>query len=276
MRVKVCAVQMAPVKKNMAASAAKALEFLSMAEKNNANIVCFPELFLQNWFLHEDNKDLVSENLKNASDIEGEFISLLKKQAKKLNMVIIAPFLEVKEGVYFNSSAVIGEKGDILGVYRKVHLPDVPYYREKTYFSSGSEFPVFETSFGKIGIQMCWDNFYPEASRILALKGAQIILAPTASAFNTNDKWFLSISASAFLNGFYILRVNRVGNDGPLDFYGKSFCVSPEGQLIDDFTGFNECVIIYNIDLREAENARKSWPFIDNRNKSSYGDIIKY
>lgn len=276
MRIKVCAVQMAPIRNNVAASAAKALDFLSMAAKNNANIVCFPELFLQSWFLHEDEKSLVAENLKNATEIEGEIIGLLRKQAKKFNMVIVAPFLEVKGGDYFNSSAVISEKGDILGVYRKAHLPDVPYYREKTYFSSGNEFPVFDTSFGKLGIQMCWDNFYPEASRILALKGAEVVLAPTASAFNTNDKWFLSISASAFLNGFYLLRVNRVGNDGPLDFYGKSFCVSPEGKLIDDFAGINECAIIYNIDTREVKNAREDWPFMDNRNKGSYGDIVKY
>jgi N-carbamoylputrescine amidase len=262
--------------KDIDSSAVKAMEFLSMAAKNKVNIVCFPELFLMSWFLQDKSPEKILENIKAAEDLNGKTVSFFREQAKKFNTVIILPFFEKYENNYYNSSVVISEEGGIIGVYRKVHLPDVEYYYEKSYFLSGDGFPVFKTSFGNIGIQMCWDNFYPESARILAIKGAEIIFAPTASAFNTNDKWFLSISANAFLNGLYILRVNRVGKDNPLDFYGKSFCVAPGGNIIDDFAGINECALIYNIDTKEVERARENWPFIENRSKDAYKDIINY
>jgi N-carbamoylputrescine amidase len=275
MRVKVCAVQMSP-SKDIDSSIVKAMDFLSMAAKNKANVVCFPELFLMSWFLQDKSPEKIRENIKAAESLDGKTVNLFKEQAKKFNIVIIVPFFERHEDNYYNSSAVISEEGGIIGVYRKVHLPGLEYYHEKSYFSGGNEFPVFKTSFGNIGIQMGWDNFYPESSRILSLKGAEIIFAPTASAFSTNGKWFLSISANAFLNGVYILRVNRVGRDKPLDFYGKSFCVTPGGNIIDDFAGINECALIYNIDTKEVERARENWPFIENRSKDAYKDIINY
>ncbi len=275
MRVKVCAVQMSP-SKDIDSSIVKAMDFLSMAAKNKANVVCFPELFLMSWFLQDKSPEKIRENIKAAESLDGKTVNLFKEQAKKFNIVIIVPFFERHEDNYYNSSAVISEEGGIIGVYRKVHLPGLEYYHEKSYFSGGNEFPVFKTSFGNIGIQMGWDNFYPESSRILSLKGAEIIFAPTASAFSTNGKWFLSISANAFLNGVYILRVNKVGRDKPLDFYGKSFCVTPGGNIIDDFAGINECALIYNIDTKEVERARENWPFIENRSKDAYKDIINY
>ena len=275
MRVKVCAVQMSP-SKDIDSSIVKAMDFLSMAAKNKANVVCFPELFLMSWFLQDKSPEKIRENIKAAESLDGKTVSLFREQAKKFNTVIIVPFFERHEDNYYNSSAVISEEGGIIGVYRKVHLPELEYYHEKSYFSGGNEFPVFKTSFGNIGIQMGWDNFYPESSRILSLKGAEIIFAPTASAFSTNGKWFLSISANAFLNGVYILRVNRVGRDKLLDFYGKSFCVAPGGNIIDDFAGINECALIYNIDTKEVERARENWPFIENRSRDAYKDIINY
>ncbi len=275
MRVKVCAVQMLP-SKNKDLSIKKAIDFLLMAHKNNVNIICFPELFLLSWFLQDSDKDKIKKNLESAEDFNGRTISIFKEQAMKFNMVIIVPFFEKSGNYYYNSSAVISEKGVLLGIYRKVHIPNVEYYFEKSYFSNGNNFPVFKTSFGTIGIQMCWDNFYPESSRILSLKGAEIIFAPTASAFNTNGKWFLAISANAFLNGVYVLRVNRVGRDKSLDFYGKSFCIAPDGNIMNDFAGINECALIYNIDTKEIESARRIWPFIENRSKDAYKDIINY
>ncbi len=273
MRVKVCAVQMSS-SADKKASIEKAIDFLSMASKNKANIVCFPELFAVNWFPQHGEADEVSENRKLAENISGQTLTLLKEQAKKFGMVIIAPFFEKSGKHYYNSTAIINEEGNILGIYRKIHLPSVEYYYEKSYFSNGKDIPVFKTKFGTIGIQMCWDNFYPEVSRILAVKGAEIIFAPTASAFNTNGKWFLSISANAFVNGVYIVRVNRVGKNSSLDFYGKSFCVSPDGTIMDDFAGLNECAIIYNVETKEIKEARKNWPFIENRFKEAYKDII--
>jgi len=275
MRIKVCAVQMSP-SKDIDSSMLKAADLLSMAAKNKVNIVCFPELFLMNWFLQDKSPEKIRENAAAAEDLKGRTLSFFGEQAKKFNTVIVVPFFEKYENNFYNSSAVISEEGIIIGVYRKVHLPELEYYHEKTYFSAGNDFPVFKTSFANIGVQMGWDNFYPESSRILSLKGADIILSPTASAFDTNGKWFLSISANAFLNGVYIFRVNRVGRDKPLDFYGKSFCVSPGGNIIDDFAGINECALIYNIDINEVARARENWPFIENRAKDAYKDIINY
>ena len=255
-------------------SVKKAIDFLSMASKNKADIVCFPELFTTNWFPQDREIDNVGKNLALAENVSGTTLELLREQAKNFKMIIIAPFFEKSGDLYYNSTAVISEKGEILGVYRKIHLPDVEYYYEKSYFSNGENIPVFSTKFGIIGVQMCWDNFYPEVSRVLAVKGAEIIFAPTASAFNTNSKWFLSISANAFVNGVYILRVNKVGRDKALDFYGKSFCVSPDGTILDDFAGLNESIIIYNIETKEVEKARRNWPFINNRFKEAYKDIM--
>jgi len=275
MRIKICGIQMSP-SADIHSSSVKAIDFLAMAAKNKADIVCFPELFLMNWFLQDTSLDNMEMQYKTAEDLNGKTINLFRDQAKRFNLVIIVPFFEKFENKYFNSSVVIDEEGGIIGVYRKVHLPELEYYKEKSYFSSGLEIPVFKTKYGNIGIQMGWDNFYPESARILALKGADIVFAPTASAFNTNAKWFLAISSSAFLNGLYILRVNRVGRNNPLDFYGKSFCVSPDGSIINNFAGINECAVIYNIDTNEVKSARESWPFMENRIKTAYKDLVNF
>jgi N-carbamoylputrescine amidase len=264
---------MAP-SKDKKRSLEKALTLLLMAAKNGANIVCFPELFTTNWFVQYKDKNKLAENLFLAETLDGETVSFLKENAKKLGIVLITPFFEKFNDLYFNSCAVIDCDGTVLGVYRKIHLPEIEFYYEKSYFSNGNEIPVFHTKFGIIGIQMCWDNFYPEVSRILALKGAGIIFAPTASAFNTNNKWFLCISANAFVNGVYVLRVNRVGKDVGLDFYGKSFCIAPDGQLVDNFAGLNECALIYNIESNEIERSRKAWPLIANRVKGLYKELV--
>lgn len=278
MKLKICAIQMSS-SFDRDRTIQKSVDFLSMAAKGGVNIVCFPELFHTGWFPQFNFNGGVKEKKANeyfglAEDLNGKTIKLMQEQAKKHGMVIIAPFFEKSGSSYYNSTAVISEKGEIIGVYRKIHLPDIEYYYEKSYFSPGGEIPVFETTFGTIGIQMCWDNFYPEVSRILALKGAEIIFAPTASSFSTNNKWFLSISANAFLNGVYVLRVNRVGRDGELSFYGKSFCVAPDGSVLDKDAKINECIITYNIHTAEVDRERENWPFLKNRIESAYKGII--
>ena len=254
-------------------SVEKALTLLSMAAKNGANIVGFPELFTTGWF--PQYKDNIEGNRHLAETLDGETITLLKENAAKFGIVLIVPFFELFDGNYFNSCAVIDADGVVLGAYRQIHLPEIEFYHERSYFSAGDNIPVFNTKFGTIGVVMCWDNFYPEVSRILAIKGAKIIFAPTASAFNTNNKWFLAISANAFTNGVYILRINRVGKDGDLDFYGKSFCIAPDGSLVDNFAGLNECALIYNLETNEINRARKAWPLIENRIAEVYKDILQ-
>jgi len=163
-----------------------------------------------------------------------------------------------------------------LGSYRKIHVPQIPLWEERYYFSSGDHgFPVFSTKFGPIGVQICWDNFFPEGSRILALKGAKIIFSPTAAAFASQRKWETVISGNSVANGIYIFRVNRVGSEAKQDFYGRSFCISPEGELMDKPTGMKDSIALVEIDLRNIDKARKEWPFLRDRRPDNYKEILQ-
>ena len=179
-------------------------------------------------------------------------------------------------GEFYNSAVVIDAGGEILGVYRKVHVPQIPLWEEKFYFSPGNlGFPVFKSKFASIGIQICWDNFFPEGSRILAMKGAQIIFSPTGAAFASQSRWETVISSNAIANGVYIFRVNRVGSEEKQDFYGRSFCVSPEGELVDKPTGMKEGIAILDIDLRTIDEVRREWPFFKDRRPETYKEIAE-
>jgi N-carbamoylputrescine amidase len=136
-------------------------------------------------------------------------------------------------------------------------------------------FPVFKTKFSPIGIQICWDNFFPEGSRILALKGARIIFSPTAAAFASQKRWEMVISGNAIANGIYIFRINRVGSEEKQDFYGRSFCISPEGELLDKPTGLKDSIALIEIDLKRIDKARKEWPFMKDRKPEVYKEIAE-
>jgi N-carbamoylputrescine amidase len=188
---------------------------------------------------------------------------------------LIVPFFESLNGKYFNSAAVY-DAGRLLGMYRKIHIPNLPLYREQFYFSPGDGgFPVFETSQGKIGIQICWDNLFPEGSRALALKGAEIIFAPTAAALNNHRHWETAISANAFANNVFIFRINRVGKEDGIAFYGRSFCVDPWGELVSELAGGKEAIVIADINPKEREAAVETWGFLGRRKPDEYGDLVK-
>jgi len=183
-----------------------------------------------------------------AEMVDGPSIKPMQELARRYNVVLICPIFEKGEDAFYNSAVVIDAGGEILGSYRKAHIPQIPLWEEKFYFLPGNlGFPVFQTKFAIIGIQICWDNFFPEGSRILALKGAQIIFSPTAAAFASQEKWETVISSNAISNGVYIFRVNRVGSEEKQDFYGRSFCVSPEGELLDKPTGMKEGIALIEI-----------------------------
>lgn len=187
----------------------------------------------------------------------------------------MVPFFETAAGNYYNSTAVF-DQGTLLGVYRKVHVLNLPLYHEQFYFSSGDAgFPVFETSQGKIGIQMCWDNLFPEGSRILALKGAEIVFAPTAASLNTHSLWERAIAANAFANNLFVFRVNRVGQDGKLSFYGRSFCIDPWGEMISELAGSKDAIVLADIDLKERAAAAETWGFLRQRKPGEYGDLVQ-
>jgi N-carbamoylputrescine amidase len=251
----------------------KAVKFAQIAVEKGAHIICFQELFNTFWFPKEMNKTHFSL----AEKMDGPSITRMQKLAKESDVVLICPVFEMgEEKRFYNSAVVINAGGEILGSYRKIHVPQIPLWEERYYFLPGDlGFPVFKTKFAMIGVQICWDNFFPEGSRILALKGAQIIFSPTAAAFASQKKWETVISSNAISNGVYIFRVNRVGSEEKQDFYGRSFCISPEGELLDKPTGMKEGIAFIDVDLKDIDHTRKEWPFFKDRRPEIYGEILK-
>jgi N-carbamoylputrescine amidase len=162
-----------------------------------------------------------------------------------------------------------------IGVYRKIHIPDIPLWEEKFYFTTGDKgFPVFDTRFGRIGVQISWDNLYQEGTRILALKGVDIVFAPTACAFKSQHIWQTVISGNAITNGIFIMRINRVGSEDNQDFYGMSFCVNPEGELIGGPTGGGDSVLLVDVDFEYLKHIRREWPLMKERKPALYKEIL--
>jgi len=196
--------------------------------------------------------------------------------AKEKEIVLICPIFEQEiSGVYYNTAVVIDADGSIAGKYRKTHIPEHPYWEEKYYFKPGNlGFPVFTTKFAKIGIQICWDIFFPEVSRILAIKGTEIVFSPTASdSVPAMQKWEKVIASNAIMNNLFIFRVNRVGNEKHQNFYGKSFCVNPEENYICGPSNEKDSILIADIDLKQITEARKLWTFMRDRREEIYGEI---
>ena len=251
----------------------KALKFAQIAAEKGANIICFQELFTTHWFPREMSRG----HFGLAEKSDGPTISRMQQFSREKGVVTVCPIFEsAEDGLFYNSAVMIDAGGERLGSYRKVHVPQIPLWEEKYYFSPGNlGFPVFRTKFAAIGMQICWDNFFPEGSRILALKGAQIIFSPTAAAFASQRKWETVISTHAISNGLFIFRVNRVGSEEKQDFYGRSFCVSPEGELLGEPAGMREGIVLVEADLKEINQTRKEWPFFRDRRPETYDEILK-
>ncbi len=253
------------------------LKFLDLAIENEAKIICFQELSFYPWFPQEINDNYFDL----ACTIDDSIFDDFKNRAKQNNVIIILPFFEKDDtkGIFFNSAILINTEGKIIGRYRKVHVPLIPYWEEKYYFKNGElGFPVFETNFCKIGIMIGWDVFFPEVSRILTLNGADIIFAPTASAFSSQPRWLKVIGANALMNTVFIARINRTGKEGELDFYGGSFCFSPDGGLVSEPAGEGEGIVLWNINLDDLFEVRRLFPFLKDRIEKEYLEIagLKY
>jgi len=249
----------------------KAISFAMIAIEKGAHIICFQELFTTHWFPREMNP----EHFALAETIKGPSIQRMQQLATEHGVVLICPIFEAgEESRFYNTAVVIDAGGAILGSYRKIHVPQIPLWEERYYFSPGNlGFPVFETKFGVIGVHICWDNFFPEGSRILSLKGAQVIFSPTAAAFASQKKWETVITGNAISNGVFIFRVNRVGSEEKQDFYGMSFCVSPEGELQGPPAGMKEGIALVDIDLKKIQEVRKEWPFLKDRRPEVYSEV---
>lgn len=249
----------------------RAVEMAEIAVEKNAGIICYPELFLTPWFPRQEEQSYLSWAWDTGDEHLGQFLAF----SETTRTVLIVPFFESANGTYYNSAAVI-DMGKQIGVYRKMHVPNLPLYREQFYFSPGSSgFPVFETSHGKIGVQICWDNLFSEGARILALKGAEIIFAPTAASINTHSLWERAIMANAFANNLFIFRINRVGQEEDISFYGRSFCADPWGEMASELAGGKEAIVIADIDLAERKVATDTWGFLKQRRPAEYTDLVK-
>ena len=283
-KVKVGLVQMTCVKEAQP-NLNKAIAGIREAAKNGAQIICLQELFTSLYFC--DVEDY--ENFKLAEAIPGPSTDALSAVAKELGVVIIASLFEKRtEGLYHNTTAVLDADGSYLGKYRKMHIPDDPAYYEKFYFTPGDlGYKTFQTKFAKIGVLICWDQWYPEAARITALMGAEILFYPTAIGWATSQDeatnteqytaWQTMQRAHAVSNGVHVVSVNRVGleQDGLMKFWGGSFVSNPFGGLLYLASHDREENAVVEIDLARTDFYRTHWPFLRDRRIDSYQPITK-
>lgn len=254
------------------------------AAAKGAQIICLQELFNTPYFCVEYKEEYFDW----AESLDGTIVSSLADLAKELEVVIVAPFFEKRaKGLYHNSLVVIDADGSVLGSYRKMHIPDDPGFYEKYYFTPGDEdegFKVFKTQFGTIGTLICWDQWFPEAARITALKGADILFYPTAIGTLASegkkeqkayhDAWETIQRSHAIANGCYVASVNRVGKESGSKFWGGSFVAGPFGEVLAK-AGDKEEILLSEVDLNAIDKQRKTWPFFRDRRIDAYRPIIK-
>jgi N-carbamoylputrescine amidase len=265
---------------------AKAEWKIREAAGRGAQIICLQELFRTQYFCREENASLFAL----AEPIPGPSTEALGRLARELRIAIVASLFERRApGLYHNTAAVIGTNGEIEGLYRKMHIPDDPLYFEKYYFTPGDlGFPNFETSFGRVGVLVCWDQWYPEGARLSALSGANILFYPTAIAWHPSEKaqygaaqldaWRTIQRSHAIANGIYVAAVNRVGLEGPadsgLEFWGSSFVADPFGQVIAEASASAEETLVVECDPSRMEEVRRNWPFLRDRRIDAYAPIL--
>jgi N-carbamoylputrescine amidase len=261
----------------------KAITKIREAAQQGAQIICLQELFISLYFCDVEDYD----NFELAEAIPGPSTDELSKLAAELKVVIIASLFEKRaQGVYHNTTAVLDADGAYLGKYRKMHIPDDPGFYEKFYFTPGDlGYKVFQTEYAKIGVLICWDQWYPEAARITALMGAEILFYPTAigwamSQDNTTNTeqynaWQTIQRSHSVANGVHVVSVNRVGQEGELKFWGGSFISNPFGSVLYQASHADEEVIVQEIDTTKTDYYRTHWPFMRDRRIDSYQPITK-
>jgi N-carbamoylputrescine amidase len=273
---------------DLAANLDHAVERIIEAAKSGAQIICLQELFRSHYFCQiEDHKYFGV-----AEEIPGPSTAVLSKVAKDYGVVIVASLFEKRSaGLYHNTAAILDADGSMFGRYRKMHIPDDPLFYEKFYFTPGDlGFRTWQTRFGKIGVLICWDQWYPEAARITALSGAQILFYPTAIGWHPSEKaefgarqhssWETIQRGHAIANGCYVAAVNRIGHEAPdggpgLEFWGQSFVADPAGQILKKASVDKEENLLVEVDLEALDVQRTHWPFLRDRRIDAYGDITK-
>ena len=260
------------------------------AAGRGATLVCLPELFRSQYFCQAEDH----ANFDLAEPIPGPATEALSQTAREKRVVIIASLFERRAaGVYHNTAVIIDADGKLLGSYRKMHIPDDPLYYEKFYFTPGDlGFRAFDTACGRIGTLVCWDQWYPEAARLTALAGADVLFYPTAIGWHPSEKaeygagqasaWQTAQRAHAIANGVYVAAVNRVGHERPagvagdgIEFWGGSFVADPFGQIIAEASRDKEETLIVTCDRTHQETVRRHWPFLRDRRIDAYGAITR-
>jgi N-carbamoylputrescine amidase len=267
----------------------KCIGWVRKAAGGGANIVCLPELYSSFYFCQTED----TENFKFAEPLYGSSFNAFSKLAAELGVVIIVPFFEKrKAGVYHNSAYIINSDGTEAGLYRKMHIPDDPGYYEKYYFTPGDlGFKAFQTSFGRLGTLICWDQWFPEAARLVALQGAEILFYPTAIGWHPEEKekygqkqldaWMTVQRGHAVANGIYVASVNRVGYEQVkkthkgIEFWGSSFICGPQGEILAQASNDREEILFADVNTSYLEVVRQNWPFFRDRRIDAFGDIVK-
>jgi N-carbamoylputrescine amidase len=264
----------------------RALAGVRDAAKAGAQVVCLPELYRSPYFCQREDAALFDL----AETVPGPSTEAFTRAAKDAGVAVVAPIFEKRAtGLYHNSAAVIDSTGELLGLYRKMHIPDDPAFYEKFYFTPGDlGFRAFDTKAGRIGTLICWDQWYPEGARLTALKGAAVLFYPTAIGWHPHEKeqygthqrdaWRTIQRSHAIANGVYVAVVNRVGHETPpeggpgLEFWGSSFVCDPFGVVIAE-AGQGEQVLVAEVDLARMEEVRRNWPFLRDRRIDAYAGI---
>ena len=267
----------------------KCLQWVRDAAAKGAEVISLPELYSSHYFCQSEDTD----NFAYAEPLYSISFTAFSELAKELGVVIIVPFFEKRmAGIYHNSAYIIDTDGTEAGLYRKMHIPDDPHFYEKFYFTPGDlGFKSNQTNKGKIGVLICWDQWYPEAARLTALKGAEVLFYPTAIGWHPKEKaqygenqfgaWMNVMKGHAVANGVYVAAANRVGlekylpdTDG-LEFWGASFIAGPQGEILAQASHDKEEILIAEVDLDLQENVRQNWPFFRDRRIDAFGDITK-
>lgn len=259
----------------------RAVHRCHLAAEQGAQIICLQELFRSYYPCQEENPDFFDWS----ESIPGASTEALAEVAKEKDVVIIASLFERRTGgLYHNTAAVIDAGGVLLGTYRKMHIPDDPGYYEKFYFTPGDKgFRAFQTKYAKIGVLICWDQWFPEAARLTALQGAELLFYPTAIGWNPKDSeeiqlaqhsaWETIQRSHAIANGVYVISVNRAGEEGSTRFWGQSFVCDPFGEIMEKASFDEEEIITVACDMNEVERTRQHWPFLRDRRIEDYAGI---
>jgi len=261
---------------------ARAEDAVREAASRGAELVCLQELFRTKYFCQREDAGLFDL----AEPIPGPTTERLSKLAADCRVALVVPLFERRAaGLYHNSAVVIERDGTQLGHYRKMHIPDDPLFYEKFYFTPGDlGFHCVDTSVGRIGVLICWDQWFPEAARLLALDGAELLFYPTAIGYldgetdeenaAMRESWLTVQRGHAIANGLFVCAANRVGREGALRFWGSSFVADPRGQMIAQADDSSEQVLVVDCDLARIESQRRGWPFLRDRRIDAYGELL--